>query len=166
MKKTSFILGFALLFSLTACSENQTETATGTMKQTSAAPAGDLTDEGKVMHLTAEQFKNLVWDYTKNPETWVFKGDLPVIIDFYADWCRPCKMVAPILDELATEYKGKIRVYKIDTDKEKELAQIFNIRSIPAVLFIPVSEKPQMSVGALPKPTFVQAIQEVLKVGK
>ncbi|NQV02625.1 MAG: thioredoxin, partial [Bacteroidia bacterium] len=99
-----------------------------------------------------------------NADNWVFNGDLPVIIDFYADWCRPCKMVAPIMDELAAEYKGKIRIYKIDTDKEKELAKVFNIRSIPAVLFIPKEGKPQMSVGALPKPTFVTAITDVLLV--
>jgi len=107
-------------------------------------------------------FLKQVWDYEKNPDTWVYNGDLPCIIDFYADWCRPCRIVAPILDELAKEYKGKINIYKINTEKERELAAAFNIQSIPAVLFCPKKDKPQMSVGALPKTTFVQAINDVL----
>lgn len=163
MKKYSFLLGFTLILSLSACSSNvgkDNDTAT----RPGNSPGGNLTDDGKVMHLNAAQFKELVWDYSKHADAWIFKGDLPVIIDFYADWCRPCKMVAPIMDELAAEYKGKIRIYKVNTDKEKELAQVFNVRSIPAVLFVPKEGKPQMSVGALPKPTFVQAIADVLMV--
>lgn len=164
MKKYSFLIGFALLMSLTACSSNDNRKTADSSAAFGASEGVNPTDQGKVMHLNAEQFKELVWDYSKNADNWIFKGDLPVIIDFYADWCRPCKMVAPIMDELASEYKGKIRVYKIDTDKEKELAQVFNIRSIPAVLFVPKEGKPQMSVGALPKPTFVTAITDVLMV--
>ncbi len=164
MKKYSFLIGFALAISLTACSSNDGTKSANSESKTEAVGDENLTDEGKVMYLNAEQFKSLVWNYSKNADNWIFKGDLPVIIDFYADWCRPCKMVAPIMDELAAEYKGKIRVYKIDTDKEKELAQLFNIRSIPAVLFVPKDGKPQMSVGALPKPTFVTAITDVLMV--
>jgi len=164
MKKYSFLIGLALLMSLTACSSNDGNKQTAATPRVEAGSEGNLTDEGKVMHLNAEQFKKLVWDYSKHPDTWVFEGDLPVIIDFYADWCRPCKMVAPIMDELAAEYKGKIRIYKINTEQERELAQVFNIRSIPAVLFVPKDDKPQMSVGALPKPTFISAINDVLKV--
>lgn len=164
MKKYSFLIGVALVMSLTACSGNDSGKTANSSTSIVTPGDGNLTDHGKVMNLTAEQFKNLVWDYSKNANTWEFKGDLPVIVDFYADWCRPCKMVAPIMDELAAEYKGKIRIYKIDTEKEKELAQVFNIRSIPAVLFIPKEGKPQMSVGALPKPTFVTAITDVLMV--
>lgn len=164
MKRYSFLIGFALIMSLSACSSNTGGKDNDTTVQTKTVSGGNLTDEGKVMHLNAGQFKELVWDYSRHADTWIFKGDLPVIIDFYADWCRPCKMVAPIMDELAAEYKGKIRIYKVDTDKEKELAQVFNIRSIPAVLFVPKEGKPQMSVGALPKPTFVQAITDVLMV--
>jgi thioredoxin len=163
MKKISFLLGFAILLSLNACSGNNGSKSENKTVMNSSS-SGDMTSEGKVVHLNAAQFKALVWDYSKNPDNWVFEGDLPVIIDFYADWCRPCKMVAPILDELAMEYKGKIRIYKINTEVEKELATVFNIRSIPAVLFVPKNAKPQMSVGALPKPTFVQAINEVLLV--
>ena len=164
MKKLTFIIGFALIINLTACSSNNGSNDSGSAETTIPSVGSDLTDQGKVQHLNAETFKKLVWDYNKSADNWVFEGDLPVIIDFYADWCRPCKIVAPILDELAEEYKGKIRIYKIDTEKQKELARVFNIRSIPAVLFIPTDDKPQMSVGALPKPTFEQAIREVLKV--
>jgi len=166
MKKLTVLIGFALMISVSACSGNQNKEQQATGTPVEMTESDNLTDEGKVMHLTAAQFKELVWDYSKNANEWQFEGDLPVIIDFYADWCRPCKMVAPILDELAEEYKGKIRIYKVNTEKEKELARVFNIRSIPAVLFIPTDEKPQMSVGALPKPTFEQAIREVLKVNK
>jgi thioredoxin len=164
MKKITILLGFALMISFSACSGKQSDEKSGPTTTPVVSEWTDLTDQGKVMHINAEQFKKLVWDYTKNSDTWVFNGDLPLIIDFYADWCRPCKIIAPIMDELAEEYKGKIRVYKINTDKEKELASVFNIRSIPAVLFVPADAKPQMSVGALPKSTFEQAIKEVLKV--
>ncbi|MFH1160591.1 MAG: thioredoxin [bacterium] len=163
MKKISILTGFALMMSLSACSGNDSGNQV-IVSQPDSSAGGNLTDKGKVMYLTADQFKQLVWDYSKHADIWSFEGDLPVIIDFYADWCRPCKIVAPIMDELAQEYKGKIRIYKVNTDKEKELARVFNIRTIPAVLFVPKDGKPQMSVGALPKPTFVQAIQDVLQV--
>ena len=113
--------------------------------------------------LTQETFKQKIHDYEMNQE-WKFKGDKPAIIDFYADWCGPCKMVSPILDELAAEYKGKIDIYKVDTEQEQELAAAFGIRSIPSLLFIPLHEKPQMAMGALPKASFKQAINDVLKV--
>ena len=122
------------------------------------------TKDGTVMVLTTDQFKNLVWDFGKNPGKLIYKGDLPCIIDFYADWCRPCKMVAPIMDELANEYKGKIRVYKVNTDQERELISLFKINSIPAVLFIPKTGPPQMTVGALPKSEFLNAVTNVLQV--
>ena len=114
-------------------------------------------------HLTKESFKNKVFDFEANQE-WSFAGDKPCIIDFYADWCNPCKIVAPILENLAEEYKGKLDIYKVDTEKEQELASMFNIRSIPSILFVPKDGKPQMSMGALPKENFVQAIQDVLHV--
>ncbi|MDP4189683.1 MAG: thioredoxin [Bacteroidota bacterium] len=153
MKKVFFILSFFILFSASACNSGGNESDPKT-----------VSNDGKVVHLTTAQFKDLVWDYSKSPESLTYKGDLPCIVDFYADWCRPCKMVAPILDELAQQYKGKIRIYKINTDQERELAAFFKIRSIPTVFFIPAQGKPQMSVGALPKENFVQAIQEVLLV--
>lgn len=116
-------------------------------------------------HLTKETFKQKIHDYEKNKE-WIFLGDKPAIIDFYADWCGPCKMVAPILEELAEEYKGKIDIYKVDTEDQQELAAAFGIRSIPSLLFAPLNEQPQMAMGALPKSSFEEIISEVLKVQK
>lgn len=122
------------------------------------------TSMGNVASLTTAQFRQFVWDYQANPNSWIFKGDVPVIIDFYADWCRPCKMIAPIMDELAKEYKGKIRIYRVNTDAERELSSVFKISSIPAVLFIPMKAEPQISVGAQPKETFEKAINDFLKI--
>lgn len=113
--------------------------------------------------LTTEEFKQKVFNWEENQE-WKYEGDLPAIIDFYADWCGPCKMVAPILEEISSEYEGKLNVYKVDTDAEQELAMAFGIQSIPSLLFIPVSDKPQMAAGALPKEQLQQVIKDVLKV--
>jgi thioredoxin 1 len=112
-------------------------------------------------HLTKQTFLQKVFDYENNKE-WKFAGELPCIVDFYADWCGPCKMVAPILEELAKEYDGKINIYKIDTEAEQELAAVFGIRSIPSLLFVPKEGKPQMAMGAIPKEAFVDAINNVL----
>ncbi|MCY1721092.1 thioredoxin [Prolixibacteraceae bacterium Z1-6] len=117
--------------------------------------------DGKVIHLTTETFKQNVFNYEVNEE-WKYEGTVPCIVDFYADWCGPCKKVAPILDDLAKEYDGKIFIYKVDTEKQQELAAAFGIRSIPSILFVPVKGQPQMAQGALPKETFVKAIEEVL----
>ncbi len=115
--------------------------------------------------LTKETFLEKVFNFEKNKE-WKFEGDKPAIIDFYADWCGPCKMIAPILEELSEEYKGKIDIYKVDTEVEKELSAAFAIRSIPSMLFIPMNEAPQMAQGALPKAELERIIKEVLKVKK
>jgi thioredoxin len=112
-------------------------------------------------HLTKETFLEKVFNYEKNQE-WKFEGELPCLIDFYADWCQPCKIIAPILEELATEYEGKINIYKVNTESETELAAAFGIRSIPSLLFCPQDGKPQMAMGALPKEQLKQAISEVL----
>ncbi|RPI13089.1 MAG: thioredoxin [Ignavibacteriae bacterium] len=112
-------------------------------------------------HLTAQTFKEKVFNYEKNKE-WKFEGDKPCIVDFYADWCAPCKKVAPILEEISKEYAGKINIYKVDVDSEKELANAFGIQSIPSILFIPSSGQPQMTAGAMPKEGFVKAINDVL----
>ena len=111
--------------------------------------------------LTKETFLEKVFNFEKNKE-WKFEGELPCIIDFYADWCQPCKMVAPILEGLSEEYKGKINIYKIDTEVERELAGAFGIRSIPSILFCPKDGQPQMAQGALPKETFKEVIEDVL----
>ncbi|MBW1742134.1 MAG: thioredoxin [Deltaproteobacteria bacterium] len=116
-----------------------------------------------VEQLTKEDFKQKIFDFESNSE-WSYSGDLPCVIDFYADWCGPCKMVAPIMDELAQEYKGKIEFYKIDTQAEQDLAATFGIQSIPSILFVPTEGPPQMVVGALPKESMEKAIADVLKV--
>ena len=116
-----------------------------------------------VKQLTTSEFQEKVFDYKEGKE-WNFKGETPAIIDFYADWCGPCKMLAPIMDELAQEYDGKVDFYKVDTEKERELSGVFGIQSIPSILFIPKGEQPQMNVGALPKQNIVQAIDELLGV--
>ena len=114
--------------------------------------------------LTTQEFKDKVFDWEAHSD-WNYAGELPAIVDFYADWCGPCKMVAPILEEISTEYEGKLHVYKIDTDAEQELAMAFGIQSIPSLLFIPVGgEKPQMAAGALPKDQLEKVIKDVLKV--
>ena len=111
--------------------------------------------------LTNDGFKQRIFDYTTK-QTWQYKGDLPAIIDFYADWCGPCKAVAPVLEELSQEYEGKLLIFKLDTDKETELASLFGIQSIPTFLFIPVEGTPVMQRGALPKDAFKQVIRERL----
>ena len=112
-------------------------------------------------HLTKETFLTKVFNYEKNQE-WKFAGELPCLIDFYADWCGPCKMVAPILEELSKEFDGKINIYKVNTEEEQELASAFGIQSIPSLLFCPKDGKPQMAMGALPKQAMTDAINEVL----
>jgi thioredoxin len=141
MKRKIFLLVITLVFNL------------GIIAQTSINPE----------HLTLETFKTKIYNFDKNKE-WKYEGNLPAIIDFYADWCRPCRMVAPILDELSKEYQGKIVVYKVDTQVQQQLAGMLGIQSLPSVLFVPKDGKPQMSVGALPKASFVQYITEILKV--
>lgn len=116
-------------------------------------------------HLTKQAFKEKVFNFEENKE-WKYEGNVPCLIDFYADWCGPCKMVAPILEELQDEYGDKIVIYKVDTEQEQELAGMFGIQSIPSLLFVPVDGQPQMAMGALPKDTFEKAIADVLNVEK
>ncbi|PVD51640.1 thioredoxin [Terrimonas sp.] len=113
--------------------------------------------------LTTQDFKDNIFNYSEG-EDWNYKGTLPAIIDFYADWCGPCKMVAPVLEELSKEYDGKLLIYKVDTEAEQELAAVFGIRSIPTFLFIPVNDQPVMQPGALPRNIFKQIIEEKLVV--
>ena len=116
-------------------------------------------------HLTKQTFLDKVFNFEQNKD-WKFEGELPCLIDFYADWCGPCKQVAPVLEELSKEYEGKINIYKVDTEAEQELAGAFGIRSIPSMLFCPKDGQPQMAQGALPKDSFKQAIEEVLLKAK
>ncbi len=131
-------------------------------------PSGpaEAAEPGKgVVYLTNDTFKKFIFNYETEKE-WKYSGKKPAIIDFYADWCAPCRQLSPLIEELAKEYEGKIDVYKVDTEKEKALAQSLGITGLPTILFIPVEGSPQVAMGALPKESLVQAITEVLKVTK
>ena len=114
------------------------------------------------VHLTKADFLTRVANYEVNPNEWKFLGERPALIDFYATWCGPCKMLAPVLDELADEYAGQVDIYKVNVDEEEELAALFGIRSVPSLLFVPMNGTPQMAQGALPKKNLKEAIQNVL----
>jgi len=118
--------------------------------------------KSEIKMLTLKDFKELIYDYEANPDQWTYKGSLPAIIDFYADWCGPCRMIAPTLKELSEEYAGKLVIYKIDIDKERELAALFQVSSIPMLLYIPVDGTPRMTRGAMKKADFVKAIDSYL----
>lgn len=115
-------------------------------------------------HLGYESFKEKVWDFETNPDEWTYKGDIPCIIDFYADWCNPCKKIAPIMEELAREYEGKVKIYKIDTDDERKLAAVFGISGIPAILFVPLNGQPMKQTGAMSKEYYEKVIKESLLI--
>lgn len=119
-------------------------------------------EKAQVIELTTESFKQRVMDYEKHPQEWVYAGKRPSIIDFYATWCGPCKQVAPIMAQLANDYAGKIDIYKVDIDKNRELAALFGIQSIPTILFIPNEGLPQKAVGAMPKSSYEEAIKKLL----
>ena len=123
-----------------------------------SATAQSKTETSKVSHLTYKGFLEKVWDFEKEPTNFVYKGKLPAIIDFYADWCGPCRKTAPVLEKLANEYDGKMVVYKINVDQEKDLAAAFQVRSIPALLFIPTEGQPMMQVGAMTEAQFKDVI--------
>jgi thioredoxin len=144
----------SVLFAASACSSNDKGSPT----------AGKEYQDGIVNQMNGAMFTKMIWDFNKNPDQWVFNGDRPCIIDFYADWCRPCKMVAPIMDDLAKTYHGKIRIFRVNTDEERELASRFNISSIPAVLFIPAQGKPQMAIGAQSRDNYIKAIGDILQI--
>lgn len=160
MRKNILIISLMAVVSLSACAtdskskeQNKEQIKTETTKT-----------EHKMgtIHLTKAEFLKKVVDFENNPTEWKYLGDKPAIIDFYADWCGPCKAIAPVLEELAKEYDGQIYIYKIDTEREQELAGAFAIRSIPTLLFIPMGENPQMAQGALPKSELKKVIEEVL----
>ena len=126
------------------------------------ANAQESTTESKVKHLTYKEFIKQVWDFEKNPNTFVYKGKLPAIIDFYADWCGPCRRVAPLMEKFAKEYDGKLLVYKINVDQEKDLATAFQVRNIPMVLFIPMEGMPYKQVGAMQEQGYRDVIEQQL----
>lgn len=169
MKIKFIIIALATSLLFVACNNKTTNTTKSNESQisvqtdvTKQETNSNTTNMAKTIHLTKADFLTKVANYEKNPEKWEYLGDKPAIIDFYADWCGPCKMVASILEQLAAEYEGQIYIYKVDTEAEQELAADFGIRSIPTLLFIPMNENPQMAQGALPKDAFKQAINEVL----
>ncbi|MCU0456496.1 MAG: thioredoxin domain-containing protein [Bacteroidales bacterium] len=152
MKRIILISGLLAVFTLkTVMAEGPSVKEPGTSKA------------GSVVYLTNETFKKQVFNYTVNKD-WKYEGTMPAIIDFYADWCAPCRQLSPVVEELAREYAGKLVVYKVDTEKERQLAQSLGVTSLPTLLFIPAKGKPQVATGALPKSVLVKAINEVLLV--
>lgn len=156
MRKISIGLIMAFVVLVTACNNSSKK------EETTQTPENKFDNQGKVITLNRASFIDLVMDFEKNPNNWAFKGQKPCVIDFYADWCRPCKMVAPIMEELAVEYQGKINIYKVNVDNEKELAGLINVQSIPAILFCPLNGSPQMQAGAMSKEQYKQIFEELL----
>lgn len=147
MKKLAFVFA-VLAIATSACgNKNNAEGIKNEAGEKIVSMVSNDETKGGSIHLTKAVFLAQVWDYQNSPQDWKYKGDKPAIIDFYADWCSPCRMASPILEEISREYAGKVNVYKIDTQKEQELASVFGIQSIPAFLYIPVSGKPIMMSG-------------------
>ena len=143
--------------------ESESKAGAGKSGQSVAGSSNQSASAGKVQVLTASDFRKKIMDYESHPDEWVFAGSRPAIIDFYATWCGPCKMMAPMVESLAGKYAGKIDFYKVDIDQEPELASVFGIRSIPTFLFIPLKGNPTMQMGAMQKEDFEEIIGKVMK---
>lgn len=173
MKKLVLVLVVAV-FSLQSCNASQkNNNSNGDSDNTAPAQTVSVSENSEAgsVKLTKEVFLDKVWDYENSPKEWNFKGDKPALIDFYADWCGPCKIASPILEEVAKEYDGKITVYKVDTQVERELASVFGISSIPAFLYIPMDGKPTMTKGIArskedTKKMFVENVENILLTSK
>lgn len=165
---TTKLIAVAAAIGLVACTnaKRQQESAAHISK-TSARRVADNkenvgTNAGKVASLTASGFRRLVMDYESHPQEWVYEGKRPAVIDFYATWCGPCKMMSPIVEEVAETYAGKVDFYKVDIDTERELADIFGIQSIPTFLFVPVKGNPSVQMGTMQQEDFEKAVSETL----
>lgn len=152
------LIGSLLFFTSTSCANSTEPNVVPTTTVSS-------TDQKEVVYLDKVSFKDKVFDYENNTQ-WKYAGKVPAILDFYADWCGPCKMLSPVLEGIQKEYNGKLQVFKVDTDKEKELAATFGIQSLPTVVFIPLNGQPQAVMGFQPKEELEKIITEVLKVQK
>ncbi len=155
----NILLVFTALFILTTACSNTTGKQAETETKT---PSGTTKADGPIEYLTYDTFITKVWNFEANPQNFVYVGEVPAIVDFYADWCAPCRKIAPIMEKLAKEYDGKLKIYKIDVDKEQRLAGVFQVRSIPSVLFIPKTGQPMMQAGALTEEMYRQVIEEQL----
>jgi len=172
MKRNKYLFAAILAITVLSCngqSENKDKAVekTSQTSKESTITEGIISADNAPVHLTKASFLKLVMDYEKNPEVWSFQGEKPCLIDFYADWCAPCRITSPILEDLAKEYAGKIDVYKIDIEKEQELAAVFGVQSIPTFLFCPLEGKPTISSGIANSPDatrklFIQQIEELL----
>lgn len=161
MRKIFLLMAFTGLFvASVSCANKEGKTHANVAEATLSSP-----EKGGVIYLTKETFKEKVFNYEVNQQ-WNFEGKVPAIVDFYADWCGPCRQLSPVLAQLQKEYGGKIQVYKVNTDKEKELAQTFGIRSLPTIVFIPLEGEPQAALGFRPKADLETMIKEILKVEK
>ena len=157
MKLIFKLLAAALILVSVSCNQDPNKNVVDSSKL-----SNKFDNNGSVVHINNATFKEIVMDYTANPNTWVFKGQKPCIVDFYADWCGPCKHIGPYMEELAKEYAGKINIYKINVDNEKELSAYFKIESIPALVFSPMKGDPFMQAGALSKEEYKNMIEEIL----
>ena len=144
MKKALFTIALCILFGAASFAQEEKKS------------------ESAVKQLTYSEFIKTIWDFEKNTDAFTYKGKLPAVIDFYADWCGPCRRVGPIMEKMAKEYEGKLMVYKVNVDNEKQLASVFGVRSIPMVLFIPVKGKPMAQTGALQEEQYKQIIEKEL----
>lgn len=164
MKRVKIILPLLLVASaITACgaSSSKAEDTNDTNKRDSAIESKKV-DKTYTISLTKEEFLKKVVDYRSNPDEWLYIGDKPAIVDFWAEWCVYCRKLAPVLEELAKEYEGQIYIYKVNTEQEKEIASTFGIRSLPTLLFAPIGDTPQVIQGAAPKAELKKIIDEVL----
>lgn len=163
MMKYKFLFLFsAVVLALSSCQQTKRNASPRPETPRHSTVESSVKNTAVVKELSAADFKQLVMNYDLHPQEWVYEGKRPAVIDFYATWCGPCKAMAPLVEDLAGKYAGKIDVYKVDVDKEEELAALFGIQSIPSLLLVPMEGKPQMSVGALNRAQLDEAVRTVL----